>query len=687
MASNSGYSNVCAVPAFRPVKLSFLLGGCLVASCLAWPVLANPAEEDLFLAELPVVLTPSRLPQPLNEAPAAVTVIDRDMIKATGYRDIPRLLRLIPGMQVGQERGNSHWVTYHGMGNDFPSWMQILIDGRSVFSPGSFNGVDWSALPITIDEIERIEVVRGTNSVAYGANAFLGVINIITRDSADNPGQRLAVSGGNADIRDVSFGWNAMLPGGGLRLNAESKGDSGFSGLHDSQRFNVVSLRGDKTIDDHNELMFRLAASEGRRELGYADSIFGNNAERHADTTNATFHVQWRHLPSASEEWLLHYYRNQDHTDESWQATAPPALGGVKVHLDRNRRSVRDNLELQHRWTVSDRLRVLWGMEVRSDRVDSGFLYAGNSQQTSSMGRLFGQVEWRVLPNWILNGSALVEKFDDDGPHFSPRLFANWQVTPRDTLRFGYARAWRQPNLFERYGDVQATYNGALLVRPFLPNPDLQASRMDSVEIGYLAQTPVWNSRFDLRLFAERIENYIYRVSHPEYTVPILASYLPSARYENLDSAVTLTGLEYQLESRPFAGTRLLLTHSLMRRQASQQAISQLAAPYTASATWVQAWDSRWSTTLTVQRMGPLAGGSGFVPSYQYVSRPYTTLDARLTYGTQWGTTPVAIALAATNLGGRHQEIADRAEQASHGTDPVNRTSPMIWLTFTLMPK
>ncbi|MDP3038059.1 MAG: TonB-dependent receptor plug domain-containing protein, partial [Rhodocyclaceae bacterium] len=91
---------------------------------------AAAAEEDPFLADLPIVLTPSRLQQPQNEAPAAVTVIDRALIKATGYRDIPRLLRLVPGMQIGQERGSRHWVTYHGMGNDYPSWMQVLIDGR-----------------------------------------------------------------------------------------------------------------------------------------------------------------------------------------------------------------------------------------------------------------------------------------------------------------------------------------------------------------------------------------------------------------------------------------------------------------------------------------------------------------------------------------------------------------------------
>lgn len=642
------------------------------------------ADEEQFLADLPIVLTPSRLPQPLNEAPAAVTVIDRELIKATGYRDIPRLLRLIPGMQVGQERGNRNWVTYHGMGNDYPSWMQVLIDGRSVYSPGNFDGVDWAGLPITIDEIERIEVVRGTNSVAYGANAFLGVINIITRDSADSPGKKMAVSVGTAGIRDVNVELSEASATGGLRLNAGIKHDEGFSDLHDTQRINVVSLRGDRRLSDHDEVMFRLAASGGQRELGYPDSTFGNNAERNTDSLNGTMHLQWRHSATPDEEWLLHYYRNQDRTDEKWLATGP---GNVKVPLNRDRSSTRDNLELQHRLSLSPTLRAVWGLEARHDQVDSAFLYYLAPQQHSDMLRAFGQMEWWFRPDWSLNASALIEKFDSDTPRVSPRLFANWKVTPADTLRLGYARAWRQPTLFERYGDVRAMSQGNLLVQPYLPNPALQAPRIDSLEIGYLSQIPTWNTRLDLRLFVERVENYIIRVSHPEYTAPLLSATLPSARYENLSTPVTLRGIEYQLESRPFSSTRLLFSHSLIARQSDSPLVTQLTAPYTASLSWLQDWGGNWSSTLSALRMGPLAGGTGFVPASQYVSRPYTTLDARLARSMTIAGTPVVASLTATNLGGRHQEIADRSEQFLHGTTPVNQTSPMVWLALSINPK
>lgn len=659
------------------------LGGCGLFSL---GTAAAAAEEDPFLADLPIVLTPSRLQQPQNEAPAAVTVIDRALIKATGYRDIPRLLRLVPGMQIGQERGSRHWVTYHGMGNDYPSWMQVLIDGRSVYSPGNLDGVDWSALPITIEEIERIEVVRGTNSAAYGANAFLGVINIITRDSSDSPGKKLAVNYGTRGIRDLGLELSGSAGAGSLRLNAETKGDQGFAGLHDAMRYNVFSLRGDQRLSNNDELMFRLAASDGRRGLGYPDSIFGNNAERRANSTNAALHLQWRHTPGPSEEWLLHYYRNQDSTDEAWFATAPSPLN-YQVPLDRNRSSVRDNIELQHRLALSDTLRAVWGLEARHDQMDSAFLYHGSRHQHSSMARAFGLLEWRFNPDWSLNANALIEKFDSDAPKFSPRLFANWQLSPADTVRFGYARAWRQPTMFERNGDVRAIYQGVLLVHPYLPNPDLRAPRMDSLELGYLGQFPTWRTRLDVRLFMERIADYITRVSHPEVTAPLLSGSLPSARYENQNSAVNLRGVEYQVDSSPRAGTRLLFSHTLIDRGSSERSVRQMTAPYTASLSWIQDWGGNWSSTLTALRMGPLAGGSGFVPTSTYVSRPYTTFDVRLARGMTFGASAVTVALTATNLGGRHQEIADRAEQSLHGNTPVNQTSPMVWLSLSINPK
>jgi iron complex outermembrane receptor protein len=129
-------------------------------------------------------LSASRLSQPINEAPAAVTVIDKQMIKDSGAWDLSEIFRLVPGMYVAYHAdpyfSADSTVAYHGMVTTTTSdRMQVLIDGRSVYS-GLFGGVNWSDLPIVLADIERIEVIRGPDSASYGANSYLGVINIIT---------------------------------------------------------------------------------------------------------------------------------------------------------------------------------------------------------------------------------------------------------------------------------------------------------------------------------------------------------------------------------------------------------------------------------------------------------------------------------------------------------------------------
>ena len=214
---------------------------------------------------------------------------------------------------------------------------------------------------------------------------------------------------------------------------------------------------------------------------------------------------------------------------------------------------------------------------------------------------------------------------------------------------------------------------------------------MDSLELGYLGQFPTWRTRLDVRLFSERIDSYITRVSYSACDDPllygVLCEDLPPARYENLNSAVNLRGIEYQVDSSPRAGTRLLFSHTLIDRGSSERSVRQMTAPYTASLSWIQDWGGNWSSTLTALHMGPLAGGSGFVPTSTYVSKPYTTFDVRLARGMSVGASVVTVALTATNLGGRHQEIADRAEQSLHGSTPVNQTSPMVWLSLGISPK
>jgi len=171
----------------------------LLTALLGAPALA----DDLFIdnSDLPQVLTATRLKQSPAAVPGSMTVLDSALIRASGARDIPELLRLVPGMMVGYGAGNQPTVNYHGSNVNEARRMQVLIDGRSVYRAGLAT-VDWSDIPLALEDIDRIEVFRGPNTVSYGANALMAVVNILTRNPADSHGTRLKVTRGQNGIDD-----------------------------------------------------------------------------------------------------------------------------------------------------------------------------------------------------------------------------------------------------------------------------------------------------------------------------------------------------------------------------------------------------------------------------------------------------------------------------------------------------
>lgn len=189
------------------------------------------SEED-FLAEIPMVLTATRLAQPITEAPAAITIIDREMIRASGAREIADLFRMVPGFVVNHDSGHTPIVSYHGLSNEYVARMQVLIDGRSVYSP-VYGGADWTNLPLAIDDIERVEVIRGPNSASYGSNSFLSVINIITQHAAETTGTFVRGTRGSNGVKDIYARYGNTTGDLDYRVTAGINNENGFE---DSRR-------------------------------------------------------------------------------------------------------------------------------------------------------------------------------------------------------------------------------------------------------------------------------------------------------------------------------------------------------------------------------------------------------------------------------------------------------------------
>lgn len=231
------------------------------------------ADDDLFLGEspMPEVLTATRLQQAPASVPGSVTVLDRDLIKASGARQITELLRLVPGMLV-VPNGNLNNVNYHGSNASQARRLQVLLDGRSVYRAGLAQ-IDWNDIPVALADIERIEVFRGPNTVSYGANALMAVVSIITRNPKDTHGTSMRMRSGQHGIHDwyasEGYGWES----GDLRLSASGAQDNGFdqradgTDFRDSRRLSRVNLRVTQEVDEQSSLDWQIALKEGTNQV------------------------------------------------------------------------------------------------------------------------------------------------------------------------------------------------------------------------------------------------------------------------------------------------------------------------------------------------------------------------------------------------------------------------------------
>ena len=215
------------------------------------PVAADN-DRNGALPELPMVLTPARLQQPQAEVPASVTVIDRELIEASGAREIYQLLQLVPGMAAVDVDGNVPTVSYHAtLARDIRR-MLVLVDGRSMYQPGLAR-VQWNEFPLAIEDVERIEITRGPASAAYGANAFSAVINIITRHPRDVYGTTVATRhGGVADstrngVRDWRLTHAGHREQDAIRLTISSQRDDGYD-----EPFAGIEPRDEKLAESFN---------------------------------------------------------------------------------------------------------------------------------------------------------------------------------------------------------------------------------------------------------------------------------------------------------------------------------------------------------------------------------------------------------------------------------------------------
>ena len=481
-------------------------GGIVGVLCYLAATSGAPAQElseHEFLAEFPTVLSASRLRQNASETPQPVTVIDQAMIKASGAREFAELFRLVPGFTVSYVtyvKGLQPVVTYHGLGREFFSRLQVNIDGRSI-NNATLAGVDWSEIPFTPDDIDRIEVVRGPSNATQGIGAFLATINFITKHSLQERGAEAVVAAGNDGIRDGAARFGGGSGGFDYRIVAGHRGDSGFADVHDDRSRNFLTARSDWQIGAGDSLLLQAGGTNGSNDVGLGAA---NDPLRSADLKTAYAQAKWEHSFDADQGMYVQlYYYHFRLTDVFLPdqllpgAAAPlPIDGGSAVR--------RTDLELQQNFSASPNLRWVWGGSVREDLTEVPLISA--TIRPLHIERLFGHVEWRATDKFLINAGAMVENNNISGTDVAPELALNYQVATAQTLRFSLSRALRTPTVIENQGQFAVGAPGTPRAGPA---GDLLPETILSRAISYVAEWPEQHASLDIKLFDDDVRDLI----------------------------------------------------------------------------------------------------------------------------------------------------------------------------------
>lgn len=504
-------------------------------------------EDDFLQDDILYSSSVTRLKQEVRNLPASVTIINRKMIEASSATQPVELMRLVPGFQVGCLHGNDCTVTYHGLSNEHNTRLHVMLNGRSVYEP-MFGGTLWYSLPITIDDIESIEVIRGPNAASYGANSFSGVVNIKTF-SAGSPGkdQVSYTYGHEREQHDIRFSKAGSFSGFDYASSFALETNSGFYNSYlnnnepdpndqpvpgdvlavynDGQQLASMNVHLKKDTVGGLTHKFEFGLKTGEMGEGYEDLAIYGMPERDNNILSFYENYQLIHAKSLLEFDKLqisHNYHRENNSGIDADGGTPPAgatilpsvifgAGGAHlINMDHSFTSQRLDIEYEKNKILSPQLQTVWGAGLRYDHADADNFFFGKGTQDRASARLFGHLEWKTTDSLTINAGGLYEKYENLDDLFSPRLAANFHISKNHTIRSNVSRAYRVPSLYDSDGNYFIyEQNGSIHDWDTQGYTNLDPERIDSLELGYLGNFFDNRLTVDLRFAWETIDDVI----------------------------------------------------------------------------------------------------------------------------------------------------------------------------------
>ena len=615
----------------------------LLLAVLHSPLGSAAVSEQDYLDDVPIVLSASRLAQPVADAPSAITVIDRDMIRASGFREIADLLRLVPGFYVGRFSGNEP-VVARGLVDHYFGRVQVLVDGRSVYTP-LFGQVTWSTLPLAMEDIERIEVIRGPNAASYGANSFLGVINIITRTAQEDRGTVLSTATGGQGVTDATLRHGGVKDDLAYRVTLGYQRDGGFPGRHDDKRIGLLTTRADYRLNSRDALQFQAGLSFGNQGQGFADQTLDPPHDQRL--TSHFQQLRWQRTYGPDDELSVQFHHavTTSHEAAQTQASTSGIVTILPTYLELNTDAERYDLELQRTRPLADSVRLVWGLTTRVDRVAAPLYLGSQANFYTHQSSLFANLEWRATPAWVVNAGGMLERHSLTGSAFSPRLALTYHLSPQHSLRASVSKALRSPTLledaanFRLYLPVSAGgFTSTAVVPRFLSGGGLKPERITSRELAYLGQFPRQGLSVDVRIYKDELDDLIDTTT--QLNAPTNTQYYV---FHNLHSA-TLTGVETQARWQ-WDRLKIWFGHSYTHVESDYASIVNATPVHTYNLLAAYSLPQAWKVSIGVYHvsdMTPLNDGSTL--------KSYRRTDVKLAKELKWAGNPLEIALVGQSV-------------------------------------
>jgi len=455
--------------------------GCIAVRAAA----AEQSFTDLSLAELmnEPVTTVSKKTTRLGDAPTAITVLTADDLRRNGFTTIPEALRMVPGFDVARIDA-SHWaISARGFNLQYANTLLVLVDGRSVYTP-SFGGVYWDAQDLTLDDIDRIEVIRGPGATLWGANAVNGVVNIITKNARDTQGVLLSGSVGSEDRPqlDARYGGTAGS-NGHFRVYAKYFNRDGLFNEHSSAFDDWQAIRGGFRSD------WDFAADQFTVQGDYY-TMHEEHVINEVAWTPPFVSRDWQHRESDGGNLLGRWTR---HFSDASQVSVQAYFDAYDMALESRRTS---DLQLEHRFAPAAGHDIVWGVGYRdsTDHLHLGADVISNPERRRlSLYTAFMQDEISLAADRVrVTLGTKLEHNDFTGLEVQPNLRLLFAPSSRTSVWAAASRAVSTPSRF--YNDtrfnVSAFQPPASLpvVAALMPNPDLPSVKVNVYEVGYRAE-------------------------------------------------------------------------------------------------------------------------------------------------------------------------------------------------------